>query len=103
MIRYLKLILFLLFAACTSTSNDDKAAGNVFQDNDITTGSGAGLFSKDQSTGINLSKLLDRDENSGGNFYVNTFLWRASLEVVSIPEIIINEIRKFFGRYRGLI
>ena len=88
MLKYLKLIILISFAACSSSSQDDKAAGNVFQENDISTGSGAGLFSKDQSIGVNFSKLLDKDENLGGNFYVNTFLWRASLEVASIAPLI---------------
>ena len=42
-----------------------------------------GLFSKDVSKGINISDFLNKDSQSE-KFYVNSFLWRASLEVLSI-------------------
>ena len=42
-----------------------------------------GLFSKDASKGINIIDLLNRDSQSE-KFYVNSFLWRASLDVLSI-------------------
>ena len=41
-----------------------------------------GLFSKDVSKGINISDFLNRKSQSE-KFYVNTFLWRASLDVLS--------------------
>ena len=41
-----------------------------------------GLFSKDASKGISIGDFLNRDEQSD-KFYVNSFLWRASLEVLS--------------------
>ena len=42
-----------------------------------------GLFSQDASKGINISDFLNRDSQSE-KFYVNSFLWRASLDVLSI-------------------
>tara|TARA_B100000989_G_scaffold211296_1_gene160374 strand:- start:133 stop:594 length:462 start_codon:yes stop_codon:yes gene_type:complete len=42
-----------------------------------------GLFSKDASKGINIIDFLNRDSQSE-KFYVNSFLWRASLDVLSI-------------------
>ena len=42
-----------------------------------------GLFSKDASKGINIMEFLNRDSQSE-KFYVNSFLWRASLDVLSI-------------------
>ena len=42
-----------------------------------------GLFSKDASKGISITDFLNRDSQSE-KFYVNSFLWRASLEVLSI-------------------
>ena len=42
-----------------------------------------GLFSKDASKGINITDFLNRDSQSE-KFYVNSFLWRASLDVLSI-------------------
>ena len=43
-----------------------------------------GLFSKDGSKGVSLSDFINKDKNEGSSFYVNSFLWRASLEVLSI-------------------
>ena len=42
-----------------------------------------GLFSKDASKGISINDFLNKDSQSE-KFYVNSFLWRASLEVLSI-------------------
>ena len=41
-----------------------------------------GLFSKDSSKGINITDFLNRDSQSE-KFYVNSFLWRATLNVLS--------------------
>ena len=41
-----------------------------------------GLFSKDVTKGISLEGFLNRDEDEQ-KFYVNSFLWRASLDVAS--------------------
>ena len=41
-----------------------------------------GLFSKDSSKGINITDFLNRD-NQSEKFYVNSYLWRASLDVLS--------------------
>ena len=41
-----------------------------------------GLFSKDASKGISIDDFLNRDGQSE-KFYVNSFLWRASLDVLS--------------------
>ena len=41
-----------------------------------------GLFSKDASKGINITDFLNRDSESK-KFYVNSFLWRASLDVLA--------------------
>ena len=42
-----------------------------------------GLFSKDASKGISIIDFLNKDSQSE-KFYVNSFLWRASLDVLSI-------------------
>lgn len=42
-----------------------------------------GLFSKDVSKGISLDSFLNKDSENQENFYVNSFLWRASIDVVS--------------------
>ena len=41
-----------------------------------------GLFSKDASKGVSIGDFLNRDGQSE-KFYVNSFLWRASLDVLS--------------------
>ena len=41
-----------------------------------------GLFSKDASKGISIGDFLNRNDQSE-KFYVNSFLWRASLDVLS--------------------
>ena len=42
-----------------------------------------GLLSKDSSKGISITDFLNKDETEGKSFYVNSFLWRASLDVLS--------------------
>ena len=42
-----------------------------------------GFFSKDSKKGISISDILDKDPDSDKSFYVNSFLWRASLDVLS--------------------
>ena len=41
-----------------------------------------GFFSKDASKGISIDDFLNKDSQSE-KFYVNSFLWRASLDVLS--------------------
>jgi len=47
-----------------------------------------GLFSKDSDKGISINDLLNPNNNAGGSVNVNGFLWRASLEVLSIAPLI---------------
>ena len=42
-----------------------------------------GLFSKDSSKGLSITDFINREENEGKSFYVNSFLWRATLDVFS--------------------
>ena len=44
--------------------------------------SNPGLFSKDSSKGISITDFLNRDGQSE-KFYVNSYLWRATLDVLS--------------------
>ena len=41
-----------------------------------------GLFSKDSSKGVTITDFINKDSQSE-KFYVNSFLWRASLDVLS--------------------
>jgi len=47
-----------------------------------------GLFSKDSKKGISLSDILNQENREGISANVNGFLWRASLNVLSIAPLI---------------
>ena len=42
-----------------------------------------GLFSKDAKKGVSITDFINKDPFGDKSFYVNSFLWRASLEVLS--------------------
>ena len=66
-------LLFLLLMLFSCSSNNEV----------VTKKPEPGLFSKDASKGISITDILNRDSQSE-KFYVNSFLWRASLDVLSI-------------------
>ena len=79
--KYLIVPLIILFSSCSSN--------NSVVPNPITgEKSNPGLFSKDAEKGLSLSELLLKNDNSGGIINVNAFLWRASLNVLSIAPLI---------------
>ena len=82
MIRHLLLITILfIIAGC--------ADNNSIVSNPITGEKPKpGLFSKDSSKGISLSDLFNPQDSKGGNVNVNGYLWRASLEILSIAPLI---------------
>ncbi len=47
-----------------------------------------GLISKDSKKGISLSDILNAEEDPGSAVNVNGFLWRASLNVLSVAPLI---------------
>ena len=47
-----------------------------------------GIFSKDASKGITLDQILNPENRDGISANVNGFLWRASLDVLSIAPLI---------------
>ena len=65
------LLLFLILFSCSSNNEI------------VTKKPEPGLFSKDSSKGISIADFLNKDGQSE-KFYVNSFLWRASLDVLSI-------------------
>ena len=75
------IILFLILANCSNNSSvvENPVTGET---------SNPGLFSKDTNKGISLSDVLSPRDNSGGNININAFLWRASLNVLSIAPLI---------------
>ena len=79
--KFLIVPLIILFSSCSSN--------NSVVRNPITgEKSNPGLFSKDAEKGVNLSELLLEKDNSGGIINVNAFLWRASLNILSIAPLI---------------
>ena len=75
------IILFLILANC---SKNDSVV-----ENPVTGETGnPGLFSKNSDKGVSLSDILSPTDNSGGNINVNAFLWRASLNVLSVAPLI---------------
>ena len=78
MIKKNLLIYLVIFLAACSSNNDTVKN---------TTKPEAGLFSKDASVGINITDLLGpRSDETSIN--VNAYLWRASLDVLSIAPLI---------------
>ena len=78
MIKKILLIYIVIFL--TSCSSNNETVKN-------TTKPEPGLFSKDASVGINLTDLLGpRSDETSIN--VNGYLWRASLDVLSIAPLI---------------
>ena len=47
-----------------------------------------GLFSKDSKKGISLSDILNAEDDPNNAVNVNGFLWRASLNVLSVAPLI---------------
>ena len=47
-----------------------------------------GIFSKDSEKGITLSDILNPDDNESSSVNVNGFLWRATLNILSIAPLI---------------
>ncbi len=78
MIKKILLIYIIIFLAACSTNTDTVKN---------TTKPEPGLFSKDASVGINITDLLGpRSDETSIN--VNGYLWRASLDVLSVAPLI---------------
>ena len=66
-----KILILLLIFSCSSNNNLPVEKSEP------------GLFSKDKNKGLSVTDFLNKDSLSDQNFYVNSFLWRASLDVLS--------------------
>ena len=73
--------ILILISAC---STDNSISQNPITNEKRT----PGLFSKDSEKGISLSNILNQKVSSGNNINVNGYLWRASLDVLSIAPLI---------------
>lgn len=67
-----KILILLLVFSCTSINNEIPVEKSE-----------PGLFSKDINKGLSITDFLNKDKLEGKSFYVNSFLWRASLDVLS--------------------
>ena len=82
MFRNILLAYILILSSACSTNN------SIVQDTMSGEKKTPGLFSKDAEKGISLSDILNQKDSSGNNVNVNGYLWRASLNILSIAPLI---------------
>ena len=81
MLKYLiSLLSFIIFSGCSNNNSvvSNPVTGEVKK---------PGIFSKDSEKGISLSDLLNPEDKDGISVNVNGYLWRASLDVLSIAPL----------------
>jgi len=76
-------IIFLTALAISSCSNNEVVTNPITGEKPT-----PGIFSKDASKGISLDEILNPQDRDGVSANVNGFLWRASLDVLSIAPLI---------------
>ena len=81
---YKKILIIPLIILVSNCSSYDSADPNPISGKE----SEPGLLSKDAKKGVNLTELFAAKENSNGIINVNAFLWRASLNILSIAPLI---------------
>ena len=81
MIRKLTLIISIFVISSCSNNN---TISNPITGEKLS----PGIFSKDSSKGISLNSILNPQNKDGISVNVNGFLWRASLNVLSIAPLI---------------
>ena len=77
------IILIILISIISSCSSNEIISNPVTKEK-----SKPGLFSKDAEKGISISDILNRESKEGISVNVNGYLWRASLDVLSIAPLI---------------
>ena len=70
--RFIFLIFISFFFTSCSSNNEIPAEKSE-----------PGLFSKDSKKGVSITDFINKDPFGDKSFYVNSFLWRASLDVLS--------------------
>ena len=80
MIRVLILITVFIISSCSGNKNVTNPASAEKP--------APGLFSKDSKKGISLTDILNPQDNVDAKATVNAFLWRASLNVLSVAPLI---------------
>ena len=76
--------LFLSLIIISACSGDNSVVSNPITGEKPT----PGLFSKDSSKGISLGDIINPEAKENDRVNVNAFLWRASLNVLSIAPLI---------------
>ena len=77
------IVLLILLSIISSCSSNEIVSNPVTGKN-----SKPGLFSKDAEKGISISDILNQESKEGISVNVNGYLWRASLDVLSIAPLI---------------
>jgi hypothetical protein len=80
----IKYFMILLAALVVSSCSNNQVVTNPITGEKPT----PGIFSKDSSKGISLDQILNPQNTDGITANVNGFLWRASLNVLSIAPLI---------------
>ena len=80
MTRYIIIISFLILLSSCSSDNKPSSPS---EKKPI-----PGLISKDAEKGISLTDILSGKKSDGNNINVNGYLWRASLNILSIAPLI---------------
>ena len=76
------IVLIILISIISSCSSNEIISNPVTKEK-----SKPGLFSKDAEKGLSLSDLLNTDDKDDISVNVNGYLWRASLDVLSIAPL----------------
>ena len=82
MIRYIICLFIIILISSCSRNNTDLTNPITGKKNN------PGIFSKDAEKGISLSDIIDPKSDPGSSTNVNGFLWRASLDVLSVVPLI---------------
>ena len=80
----IKNITLIILISIISSCSSNEITSNPITDKK----SKPGLFSKDAEAGISISDILNRESKEGIGVNVNGYLWRASLDILSIAPLI---------------
>ena len=82
MIKYIICLFIMILISACSGKNTDLTNPITGKKNN------PGIFSKDAEKGISLSDVLNPNNTNSSNLSINGFLWRASLNILSIAPLI---------------
>ena len=82
MIKYIICLFIMILISACSGNNTDLTNPITGKKNN------PGIFSKDAEKGISLSDVLNPNNTNSSNLSINGFLWRASLNILSIAPLI---------------